>query len=494
MLRLGSFARLGAWMLLAVLPLLPFAAPLEAQGTPAIRPLAYTRLVLGNGLTVILNEDHSSPVVGVQLLYHLGSKNESTGRTGWAHICEHLMGEGSPHVAVTKQFMISIGGSSTSPTAAWAATDEDRTQYFYSVPANQLEAALWAESDRMAVPLFFADDAHLKNVREVIRQERGQNRDNRAFGDAERLTLDQFFAGQDRYPRDALGPMADLDGATAGDVKQFCAPYYVPNNAVLALSGDFNTSDAERLVTKYFGSIARGVVPSQPIIAPTPLGGERRLVLEDVRGRVPMLRLAWYSAGFAEPDRLALNALAAMLAPTEPRVRLLLPGAERAGRLSKLLVYDRQLATSVSAGNFDMQRGGIFQIEVIPRGGASMGQIETLIDSVLADIKTGAISDAELRPYKLATAVIGVSTLQLRAARADTLVQGEAYAGDPIAYARQAERTLRLTPIDVSAVARKYLTTERVVMSLIPAGKLDLISKPALPYTNVTPRKGQPVP
>ncbi|MDB4878136.1 MAG: peptidase domain protein [Gemmatimonadetes bacterium] len=479
---------------MATFALLPLPVPVAAQVAPPTRPLAYTRAVLGNGLVVLLNEDHSSPVVAVEMLYRLGSKDEPAGKTGLAHLCEHLMGEGSPNVTMTKQLLLSVGGSSTSPTASWAATDEDRTHYFYTVPANQLETALWAESDRMAAPLTFANDEHLKSVREIVRQERAQNRDGRTFGDAERLTLDQFFVGQTRYPRDALGPMADLDRTSAADAKQFCLPYYVPNNAVLALSGDFKTADAQKLVAKYFGSIARGVVPAHPAVAPTPLTAERRVVLEDTRARVPVLRLAWFTAGFSQPDRLALNALAAMLAPTDPRMRQLLPGADRAGRLSKLLVYDRQLATSVSAGNFDMETGGIFQIEVTPRANAPMGQIETLVDSVLTDLKAGVIADAELAPYREATTVIGVTTLQTRGARADTLAQGEAFAGDPVAYAKQAARTLRLSPADVRAAAQKYLTNERVVMSLIPAGKLDLISKPTLPYTNVTPAKAQVVP
>jgi zinc protease len=455
-----------------------------------MRPLAYTRLELSNGLVALLNEDHASPIVSIDLLVHVGAKDESTGHTGLAHLCEHLMGQGSPNLAQEeKAFVLSLGGSSP----AWAQTDEDRTQYFYTLPSNQLETALWMEGDRFATPLSKADDAHVKLVREVIRQERLQNRENQAFGDANRLTLDQFYVGRDRHPRDPLGPMADLDAVSASDAKQFCAPYYVPNNIIIGISGDFKTADAERWIRTYFGSIPRGAVPAHPDVMPVRFASEKRLVLEDARTKAPTLRISWFGAGVSNPDREPLNALAALLAP-DPRLRSLTPGGDRAGRLSKLLVYDRQLATSVTAANIDMQTAGIFEIEVAPRDGASLSAIEALVDSVVADLKTTPFTAQELVPFKHMTPTVAATFLQTRAARADTLAQSLAFANDPEVYVKQARHVARLTPAEVQDVARRYLTSQRVVLSLIPAGRAELASKPELPFTNVTPKpsKAQP--
>lgn len=448
-----------------------------AQEPAVVRPLAYTRVVLPNGLIALLNEDHTSPIVAVQVLYHVGAKDERTGHTGLAHLCEHLMGQGSPNLSQEqKLFVLSLGGSSP----AWAITDQDRTQYFYTLPSNQLETALWLESDRMAAPLSTVDDARLKSVREVIRQERLQSHENLVFGDANRFTLDSFFEGQERHVRDPLGPMTDLDAATLADARQFCLPYYVPNNAVLALSGDFKTADAKRMITKYFGSIRRGDVPSHPPVAPTPLVADRRLVIADARARAPGLRLAWFAAGgVSDADRTALNALASALAPS------------RTGRLSKLLTLDRQLATTVTAANIDLETGSVFQIEITPRGDASLTLLETLVDSVVADLTVHPITEAELAPFKHTTPVQAIVSLQTRAQRADTLAQSEAFTHDPVVYVAQAEQAARLTPAEVAAVAHRYLTKPHVVMSLVPAGKLDAISKPSLPYTNVTPVKPQ---
>jgi zinc protease len=485
--------RLTAWLTLVVIAG-PFRLPAQ-RPSAAVRPISHSRFVLPNGLVVLLNEDHSSPVIGVEVLYHFGAKDERPSQLGFAHLCEHLMGTGSKNVGQeTKLLIQSIGGVSAGTPAAWAATDEDRTHYFYTIPSNQLETSLWAESDRMAAPFSRVTMETFAGNRDVVRQERNQNRDNQAFGDADRFVLDAFFDGQERHVRDALTPMTQLDHASADDVLSFCKPYYVPNNAIVALSGDFDGATARRLVTRYFSDIRRGEVPAHPVAEPTRAKGERRLVLEDPRARVPALRMMWFTAGFSEPERLPLNLLAALLAPADPRLRQLLPGTDRAGRLSKALLYDRQLATSVSAGNIDMERGGIFQIVVTPRPDASLSAIESVVDSVLADIKTSRIDASELTPFKKFTETIGTSSLQTRAARADTLAQGEAYAKDPIAYAKQTARTLALTPAEVQAAARKYLTADRIVMSLVPAGKLDIVSKPGLPYINVTPAKTTSVP
>jgi zinc protease len=253
-------------------------------------------------------------------------------------------------------------------------------------------------------------------------------------------------------------------------MRQFCAPYYVPNNAVIALSGDFATPKARALVEKYFGTIKRGAPVTHPEMRPTPLTADRRFVIEDSRARGPLIRVAWSGAGFANVDKLALNALASVLQ------------GDRSSGLTKALVHDRQLATSVSVVHFDNEKGGVFQIEVTPRGTTSLGTIEDVIDSLVRVARESQPTERELRRFKNADAVTAITTVQSRWMRADTLTQGESWANDPVVYAKQVNLTSRLTPADVQRIATRYLTPGRVVVSLIPAGKLDLISKPDRPY------------
>jgi zinc protease len=474
-----SFAGSGAVACLACAAITSAPASSPAQSASIVRPLEYTRSVLPNGLVVLLNEDHSSPVVAIDVWYHIGAKDELPGRTGLAHLCEHLMSEGSPNVSVPQRvFVQSIGGTSS----RWANTTEDITHYYYTVPRYQLEPALWAESDRMAAPLSRADAGHLGPVREVIKQERLQSRENSVFGVADELTRAALFPGDHPYRNDPLGPTADLDAATPDEAKSFCAPYYVPNNAVISLSGDLSSANARTLIEKYFGGIPRGPTPSHRTM---PLGGlsaTTRLVLEDPRAETTTLRFAWPTVEFANADRLPLVALGWLLS------------RDRVGRLNKLLVYDRALASRVSAVNFDFEKGGLFQIDVSPRPGVSLTLIEQLVDSTLAAFDTQSISAQDLDSFKRSNAVLAVTQLQPRAARADTLAHGEVFAKDPIAYAKQVNKTLEITPADVQRVAKHYLSGARMVMSMVPAGQRALISKPELPYTNVSPRSSKAVP
>jgi zinc protease len=452
---------------LAAIALAPRPNPAGAQ---TVRPLAYTRIVLPNGLVVLLNEDHSSPVVAVDVWYHIGAKDEHPGHTGLAHLCEHLMGQGSPNEPVEpKVFLGQRGGRSP----YWALTTQDITHYFATIPSNQLETALWLESDRMAFPLTRADAAHLGPVRDVIRQERAQREESRAFGFAEPLIAREIMDVP--YQIDPVGDPADLNAATAEEAKAFCLPYYVPNNAVLALSGDFVSAQAKAWITKYFGPIPRRADPTHPAIH-TPVSiTERRIVLEDAKARAPQFRRVWAGAATATPDLLALLALGSILS------------RDRVGPLSKALVYDRPLATQVFATDFDLEKSGVFQIVVVPRAGASLTAIEQVVDSVVADVREHGVTAEELEPYKKSNAVLAITSLQSRESRADTLAHDEIFAGDPVGYAKQVSATSALTPADILRVAKQYLGPGGVVMSLVPAGKLDLIAKPELPYKNVTP-------
>jgi zinc protease len=444
----------------------------RAQGGSTVRPLAYTRIVLPNGLVALVNEDHSSPLVVVDVWYHIGSKDDKPGRTGMAHLCEHLFGEGSPNLEQSqKTFYNSIGG--TSPH--YANTTEDITHFYVAVPSNQLESVLWAESDRMAAPFGRADAQLLAAVREVINQERDRNIENIAFGSARELAIDALFPAGHPYHLTAVPPMADLYNATIDDLRASCVPYYIPNNAVLSISGDVAPSIARALIQKYFAGIPRGAAPPRLPAAPVQLAAEKRVVLEDSRATQPRLQIDWPVVGFSDPDRLALRALGSALS------------SNRSGRLSKLLITDRQLATVVSVEYYDFEKAGVFEVVVLPRPGASMTTIETLVDSVITALPSSPLTARELARFDNNNAVTAVSSLQTRFARADTLAHGEIFAGDPIAYAKQVAAAAALTPSDVERAVKRHLTTGRLVMSMVPAGKLDAISKPNLPFTNVTP-------
>jgi zinc protease len=327
----------------------------------------------------------------------------------------------------------------------------------------------------MAAPFRRVDARQLSAVREVIKQERDQNVENVPFGAARELAIDALFPAGHPYHLTPLPPMADLYAATIDDVGTSCVPYYVPNNAVLSVSGDVAPSVARALIQKYFGDIQRGGPPSRPPTLPVRLSAEKRVVLEDSRANQPRLQIDWPVVGFSNPDRLALRALASALS------------MNRVGRLSKLLINDRQLATVVNVDYYDFEKAGVFEVLVLPRPGASMTTIETLVDSVMGAVPSTPLTPRELERFNNYNAVTAVSSLQTRFARADTLAHGEIFAGDPIAYAKQVAAARALTPAEVQRAVERHLTPGRLVMSLVPAGKLDLISKPDLPFTNVTP-------
>jgi len=443
-----------------------------------LRPLAYTRFTLPNGLVAILNEDHAAPLVSIQVWYHVGSKDDDPDRPGIIHLCEHVMSDGSPHLNQPQPaFYRSLGGTSRS-----GETTMDATEFYTTVPSNQLESVLWAESDRMAAPLALADSQRVAAVARVVEQERRQSVDNVPFGAYRELIRGELFPEGHAYHLEPLSRNAALTTVTPAALRAKCIPYYAPNNAVIAISGDFDTPAARSLIERYFGSIPRGTPPFRLDPSVESPGVERRLVLEDARASQPRLHIAWRGASYGSRDRMATLALASALS---------LP---RFGRLSKLLVSDRKLASSVTAENHDLEISGVFEIVVVPNAGASLTTIEQLVDSTIASLETTPVTHEEIERFNAFNGVNAATSLQLHFARADTLAHDEVFTGNPSAYASQNNAALSLTPADVQAAARRYLTPARVVMSLVPAGKLELISKPTAPYRNVTPPGASPRP
>jgi zinc protease len=449
----------------------------QAQGgarsspSPDVPTLPLVRYTLPNGMTALLSEDHSAPVVALTVWYHVGSHNERPGRTGFAHLFEHMMFEGSQNIATGehRRMIQALGGNFN------GSTTEDRTNYYEVLPSNQLETAIWMESDRMATLLTRVNQQRLDAEREIVKNERRLRVDNQPFGISDEVTLAALYPSTHPYSWPVIGSMADLSAASLEDVQNFFRTYYTPNNATIAIVGDIDVARTKAMLDRWFGPIPRGPDIQRPAVAPMTLPAEKRLVLEDTRARLPQLQITWPTVSRHSPDRYALAALGGLL--TE----------DRTARLRKALVYDRQLATNVYAFNNDNEDAGWFVLGVLPRPNASLTEIEGVIDSVLAGVKNGPLSPEEVRRVGNYALVNTVTGLQFRLARAEDLAEGQVFEGDPLSYRTDLARRRAVTPADVQRVARQYLTVGRVVLSMVPAGKLDQVSKPSLPFTNVTP-------
>ena len=426
-----------------------------------------------NGLTVILSPDHAAPVVAVDIWYHVGSKNELPGRTGFAHLFEHVMFQGSQHIpyGVHVKTVENAGGSLNGST--W----NDRTNYFETLPSNQLATALWLESDRMGFLLPALDQAKLDAQREVVKNERRERVDNVPFGSEDEVIDAAMYPPSNPYSWPVIGSMADLSAASLADVKAFFTRYYAPSNATLVVTGDIDPAATRKLITEYFGPIPRGPAITRPVVPKVTLAAEKRLVLEDPRAKLPQLTISWPTVGDVNPDNIPLRALAQVLTQ------------DRTSRLSKLLMFDRQLASRVSASenDGDSENAGQFTISVTPRPNASLTEIETLIDSTLASLTTSPPDAKEVDRYKNYVRVSSVIGIQSSLGKAEVLAEGQTFFNDPLRYVKATEAALAVTPADVERVTKEYLTPGRIVLSMVPSGKLDLIAKPSLPYTNVTP-------
>jgi zinc protease len=454
--------------------------PAKSVVTPLIDVprIPFTRTVLRNGLVVLLHEDHSSPIVALDLTYHVGSMDEPVGKRGFAHLFEHSMFNGSANVAPGEHLRIiqAAGGDGNAHT--W----EDRTVYFERFPQHLLETVLWLEADRMAFLPARVDSARFESERAAVFNEIGLRVDaGPAAGDlAKEAFIGAMYPDPHPYHTTPFGVMSELRAATLDDMMSFFHTYYVPNNATLSIAGDFKTTEAQKLVAKYFGGIPRGAPVKHPAVSNASLPAETRIVLEDLRGNTRQLWIGWRTASSRSPDRMALVALSAILSdgPTS--------------RLYQALVTDRKLATNVPSGpnaNIDLEHAGFVQVVVVPTPTASMTDIEHVVDSVVTDLKGSRVKPEELRRWLARYSVNSIRVSQSDLAKAQTLAEGETIYGTPAVMRDDIDVARHLTPADLQRVARKYLTPGRVVLSIVPAGKLDLISKPDEPYTNVTRRK-----
>ncbi|HEX2717791.1 MAG TPA: pitrilysin family protein [Gemmatimonadaceae bacterium] len=456
---------------LAALLLASSAAQAQQAADIATPRVTVERYTLPNGLTVLLSADRSAPVVAVDMWYHVGSKNEKPGRTGFAHLFEHVMFQGSEHVGDDQHLKIieEAGGNIN------GSTNTDRTNYYDVVPSSELETALWLEADRMGWLLPVLTQQKLDNQRDVVKNERRQRYENQPFGIEPEVTMANIYSSGHPYSWTTIGSMADLSAASLDDVKQFFRTYYAPNNATLAIVGDFDAAKAKAWVEKYFGAIPRGPEVTRPTVPTTLLVTNKRIVLEDAKARQPQITFAWPTVGQDNPDALVLQGLAATLT------------RDRTSRLRKLLVYDRQLATAVNAHAGADENAGEFYIYVTPRPNVSLTQIETIVDSVVASVVAAPPTEREAARTKNFAIVGAITGLQSVLNKAEVLLEGQVFFDDPQHFTKELDDYRALTAADIHRVAQKYLTGGHLVLSMVPAGKLDLIARPELPYTNVTP-------
>ena len=446
---------------LATLVALAAAAPLAAQSrnTTSGVNIPFERMTLPNGLEVILSPDHTVPQVAVNVWYHVGSKNEVPGRTGFAHMFEHVMFTGSGHVpyGLHDRLTEGVGGSNN------GSTTNDRTNYYEIVPANYLESALWLESDRMGFLLDKLDEAKFKAQRDIVQNERRQGTDNQPYGRASEILTTALCPESNPYSWPVVGYLSDLQKAGVDDVKEFFRQYYAPSNATIAIVGDFEPAQARTWVTKYFGDLKRGAAITRPKVPAVMLAAEKRLVFED-RVQVPRLYISWPSVGDDNDDVYALQFLGQILA------------GPRTARLTKALVYDLQSAATVGAFNRGAENSGTFGLSITPRPGHSLAEVESTADSIIARLKQEGPTAEELAKTSAGLEFGFVAQLQSNIGKADILNDGLVFHGDAGRFKRDYAKFKSVTAADVKRVANKYLGAGRVVLSVVPLGKSDQAS------------------
>jgi zinc protease len=436
--------------------------PIQAQAPAATIKIPFETYQLPNGLTVVLSPDHTSPTIAVSVWYHVGSKNELPGRTGFAHLFEHVMFTGSGHVpyGIHDKLTGGIGGSNN------GTTSNDRTVYYETTPSNYLETELWLESDRMGYLLDTLDIAKLNAQRDIVKNERRERVDNQPYGMAGEILSKTMYPPSNPYSWDVIGSMTDLSAASEEDVKNFFRLYYAPNNAILAVVGDINPAQARTWITKYFGDLPRGKPIVRPTIARVTLAKSERLVYED-RVTVPRLYVEWPTVGETSDDRFALDVLGAIL--TGPRT----------ARLTKALVYDQQAAASVGASQNSNENAGEFGISITPRPGHSLTDLEVAADAVIDKMKAEGPTADEVRRATAGLELGFLSSLQSNLNKAMTLSDGAGFHANPGYFQTEYQKSMAVTAADVKRVATTYLSNGRVVLSIVPMGKTDQAAKPA---------------
>lgn len=411
--------------------------------------IKFTEYDLPNGLHVILHEDHSTPIVAVSVLYHVGAKNEKPDRTGFAHFFEHLLFEGSENIARGEfdDYIQEAGGTNNANTT-W-----DRTFYYEVLPSNQLGLGLWLESERMLHAK--VEQTGIETQRQVVKEERRQRIDNQPYGTVLEESMKRAFRNHP-YKWPVIGYMEHLDAAQEADYKQFYADYYVPNNATLSIAGDINIDEAKTLINKYFADIPKNKEPYRPKIVEPALGGEVRDTIFD-NVQLPAVIQTYRIPAQGTPDFYAVTMLAQLLSQGE------------SSRLYKALVDEQQKALFVGNFPLSMEDPGVSIAFGICNGGVNPKDLEAGMDAEVTRVQTELISEAEFTKLRNQVENDFITTNQTVQGIAESLANYHTYFGDANLINNEIERYMKVTREDIQRVAKKYFTKDnRVVLYYLP--------------------------
>jgi len=431
---------------------LSYAADAAASAT-VVPNIAYEKYTLPNGLEVILVQDHKLPVTAVNIWYHVGPANEAPGLTGFAHLFEHMMFAATKHVprGLADQLLEGAGATDSN-----GSTDFDRTNYFDTVPANQLELALWAHSDRMGYLLDVLDQTALTNQQDVVRNERRQSVENRPYGIVEEALYHQLFPKTHPYYASVIGSHADIQNAKLADIREFFTKYYGPNNASLVIAGDIDKAKTKELVNKYFGSFKSGPAVAKPDVVTPPITQERRIVVQD-HVELPRVFMAWLTPSAYQPDDAELTIAAQILA------------GGKSSRLYKSLVYDKQIAQDVNANQSSNALTSVFSVDVTARPGHKPEEIEQAMNAELEQLRVNGPTDKEIERARngIETGMLG--QVEKVGSNANMMNQYNQYTGDPGYLAKDIERYRKVTAAGVQRAVDTYLKNQaRVVVYGVP--------------------------
>ncbi|MFO7565396.1 MAG: pitrilysin family protein [Enhygromyxa sp.] len=455
--RLSCTLGLGLSLLLLSPVLVTAGEPEQQAQSDSEIGIEYERYTLDNGMEVILHRDPTAPLVAVNVWYHVGSGDEVPGKSGFAHLFEHMMFQGAKHIGEDVHFDIlrEIGGTGVNGT-----TNSDRTNYFETVPSHELETALWLESDRMGYMLDLLNEKSLANQIDVVRNERRQRYDNVPYGRERFAVAAALYPEGHPYRYLTIGRHEDLENASLDDVIGFFKQWYVPSNATLTLAGDFEIAEAKALVDKWFGSFPKLPKPERVVVSAPPLSKTVRTEISDPFARLERLHLVWHSPALLAEGDLELSAAAAAL------------GSEGWGRLTKRLVDDEQIAQSVWVYQSGSGFSGTFDVVVTLTKGdedKKRSQAIAAVDEEISRLIAEGPSEAELARHVIGVESSFVWGLEEIGGRANQLQWFNHYTGDPGYAQRYVERLRALTPKAVQAAAAEHLGRPRA----------EIISKPA---------------
>jgi len=452
-----SFRPSGTALLAAAVLGTLLVAPSRTNAASAAFPqVAFTQYTLPNGLRVILAPDvrpEAPPVIAANVTYDVGSRSERPGRSGFAHLFEHMMFQGSENVAKTEHIrLIESNGGSMNGT-----TNQDRTNFFESLPANQLALALFLEADRMRA--LDISQANLNNQRQVVEEEKRQSYDNQPYGHTYEALLDEAYSGFP-YKHTTIGSMADLDAASLDDVRQFHAQYYEPANAVLTVTGRFDDASVRALISRYFGPIAAGIASPPTVFSELAVyPGERRKTLSDALARQPQYLAGYVTVPGNAPDYYALTVLGNILS------------SGKTSRLYRALV-EKDLVVGVGAGPEDSTGPGLFTVSAALPPGGDVAAVEAVLDQEIARVQTSGVTADEVATAKVEERVGTVRRLQTALGRAQQLGLYAVQFHDPNRVNTLLVDLQKVTSADVQRVAQKYL---------VPANRSVVITLPAAP-------------